>query len=322
MNIRQLLTTLMAMLRSQRGHNLLSFMFCTLLATALWMVMSINDEVQCDVRMPLVITNLPDTVTIVATPPQSVAVSLRTHGSQRIKLAWSGPPKMEIDYRLYRNTRAIYVSNTDLKAEARNALGGANIILVMPDSLVLPYTSRPGKALPITLDYAAEAGPKATIVGKPSLSIDSVKVFSTSHLPSSVRSVRTQRAVVNDLVKSTTVRVALIAPAGTRVIPDSVDVTFNVEPLIIKKMNVRVEPINVPADVRLITFPSCVDVKYMIAASDYHNSDPHVRVVADYNKINHHNPTRNIPLRIVEVSDNLTNVSLTTDSAEYVIEHR
>ena len=56
----------------------------------------------------------------------------------------------------------------------------------------------------------------------------------------------------------------------------------------------------------------------MISVSDYKNTDPYIRVTADYNSINDRN-SRMIKLRISEASDNLQNVHLASDSAEYYI---
>lgn len=320
MDVTHILRKAMAALRSRRGHSFLSFLACLGMAMLLWFVMALNDELQCDVRLPFVLTNVPDSVTVINTPPATVSVSLRARGQQRIRLAWGNPPRLNVDFRLYRAGNAVRLSNTDLKALARGALDGAQIILVSPDSLNMNFTTGPGVSRPVAVDHRVTAGPKSSIVGTPTLSYDSVRVYSLEPLPASVRSVVTAPVRLNDLVESTTVRVGLVPPPGTRVIPDSVDVTFHVEPLIFKTRNVAIEAVNVPDGMRLITFPSRIEVRYMIAMSDYKTSEPHMRVVADYAGIDHDNPTRNIRLRLVDVSSNLINVHLAADSAEYIIE--
>lgn len=318
---RSTISKVMAALRSRRGHNFLVFLAFLVLSTLLWFVMALNDEEQCDVRMPLVLTNVPDSVTIISTPPQAIAVSLRTRGSQRLKLAWSGAPKINVDFRIYRSGNALHLSNTDLKSLARNAVDGASIILVSPDSLNLLFTTGKGTKLPVIVDYSVTAGPKSSFSGYPLLSVDSVKVYSLEPLTARIEAVATEPFRMTGLNESVTRRLALVPPPGTRVVPDSVDVTFNVEPLILKSRMVTVETQHVPEDRRLITFPARVEVIYMISLSDFKNNpDPHMKVVADYSTINHANPTRNIRLKLMDVSANLQNVHLAADSAEYIIE--
>lgn len=305
-------------LRSQRGRNILVFSVFLVIATFLWWVIALNDEGQTDIRMPVRITHLPDSVTLVSQVPQSMSVSLMARGSQLLKYSIGRAPSFDIDFRLYHDGSTLRLSSTDLKGIARNTLGGAQIVLVSPDSLSIAFTSLPPKIVPVNLDYYATPGPQVTLSGTPVVSPDSVKVYVSGHYNVDISSVTTEPIRFNGINESVTRRVRLIAPAHTRLIPDSVDVTVNVEPLIFKTRKVKVEGANVPASLRLITFPSQVDVMYMIPVSDYLDTEPHIRVVADYNSITP--STGKIRLRIAEASGDLQNVQIATDSAEYIIE--
>jgi len=81
---------------------------------------------------------------------------------------------------------------------------------------------------------------------------------------------------------------------------------------------VVIEPVNVPANIKLITFPAQIEVMYMVPMSAYTNSDPHFRVIADYRRISR--KRSKIRLRLTDVPQNLQNVQLSADSAEYIIE--
>lgn len=321
MSPRRLYNAFMAVMRSRRGHNVLVFLVFLAISTILWCIMSLNDEEQIDVRLPLRITNIPDSVTIITTPPQTLAVSLSARGSQRMKLSWGSAPTVNIDFRLFRRGNKMSVNGPDLKSQVRSAVDASQILLVMPDSLNLYFTSAPPARLPLIVDYNVTAGPRTTIVGTPVASMDSVKVYTAGALDNTVRKVVTEPISLSGLTEPTIVRARVIPPDGSRVIPDSVDVRFNVEPLIIKHRKVTVEPVNVPDGLRLITFPSQVEVVYMISVSDYKNSEPHMRVIADYNQIGRSRSTRNMRLRLTDVSPTLRNVQLASDSAEYIIEH-
>jgi len=320
MNYKDLIKRTNAAIHSSRGHNALVFMAFLALSSLLWCVIAFNDENQTDIRMPVKISHVPDSVTIVSRVPATVSVSLQARASRLLKLAWGNAPVFNVDFRVYRDKNSIRLTDTDLKAIARSAIDGANIIIVSPDSLNLAFTSQPPVVLPVNPDYIVTPGPQASISGVPRLSVDSVKVFTVGRLSSSVEAVTTEPIRLNSLNETTTRRVRLIAPRDSRVIPDSVDVTINVEPLIFKTRKIPVEPINVPADRKLITFPAQVEVMYMIPVSDYKTSEPRIRVTADYRSISGASSSRMIRLRITEASDNLQNVHLAVDSAEYIIE--
>ncbi len=298
------------------------FLLFVVISAILWSVMSLNDDVQADVRMPLRITHVPDSVTLISPGPENLSVSLTARGTQLLKLSWGDVPTVDVDFRQYRNGSNLFLTNADLKSLARSASGGSQVSLVYPDSLNLPFTTHPGYVMPIVVDYKVTAGPQAALVGRPKLSCDTVRMFLASNrrIPSNLESVATEPIRITSLDKTTTEKVRLIAPNGSRLIPDSVDVTFTVEPLIMKSRKVVIEPVNVPDGVRLITFPSQIEVFYMVPMSAYADSHPQFRVLADYRRINRNAPTRNMRLRLIDVPESLQNVHLSADSAEYIIQ--
>ncbi len=176
--------------------------------------------------------------------------------------------------------------------------------------------------MPVVADYKVTAASQASLNGRPKLSTDTAKVYVVpgQRIPDNFESVVTEPIRLSKLDKTTTRRVRLIGPSGARIIPDSVDITFDVEPLIMKNRKIVIEPINVPADIKLITFPAQIDVYYMVPMSAYTTSDPHFRVVADYRRINLLGGSKKVKLRLSDVPDNLQNVRLSADSAEYIIE--
>lgn len=320
MDLRRFPSDIMAALRSQRGHNVLVFLTFLAIATVLWWVLALNDEDQRDVRLPVRITNVPDTVTIISKVPDNIGVSLRTRGSQLLKLTLGRIPTAQIDFRAFRTGDVIRLTDADLKAIARASLDGASIIVVSPDSLNLAYTTDPGRPVPVTVDAVVTHGPRATITGKPHMSVDSVMLFTLSRADN-VASVATEPVRITSLNETVTRRLRVIAPPGTRVVPDSIDVTFEVEPLIFKTRKVAVEPINVPLGHKLITFPAQVEVSYMVPVSVYKSSEPRLRVVADYRNIDRSAHSRNMRIRLVDVSPAFSNVQLASDSVEYIIEN-
>lgn len=307
-------------MHSSRGHSVLVFAVFLLISAMLWWVTALNDEGQADVRMPVKITHIPDSITIVSRVPHTMSVSINAKGTLLMKLNWGKAPYFNIDFRQYRVGNTLRLNDTELKSIARSAFDGATVTVVSPDSLSLSFTSQPPVVLPVNPDYIVTPGPQATIAGVPKLSVDSVKVYTIGRLPGSVEAITTEPLRLNSINESVTRRVALVAPPNSCVVPDSIDMTIKVEPLIFKTRKVTVEAINVPSGKKLITFPAQVDVMYMIPVSDYKTAEPHIRVIADYRTIDSEKDSRMVKLRIAEASENLQNVHLASDSAEYYIE--
>ncbi|MDE5662163.1 MAG: hypothetical protein K2I04_06010 [Muribaculaceae bacterium] len=289
------------------------------ISAILWSVLSLNEEEQYDVRLPLKITHVPDSVTLISEGPDALSVSLRGKGTQMLKMSMGQVPTVNIDFRAYRSHDQLHLTSTDIKGLVRTATGGAQVSVVYPDSLSLPYTTHGGFRVPVTADFKVTAGPQSSLAGRPRLSADTVGVFITgAALPDNFEAVTTEPIRLIGLDETTTRRVRLIGPAGSRIIPDSIDITFEVEPLIFKSRKVVIEPVNVPENIKLITFPAQIDVFYMVPMSQYRISDNRFRVVADYRTIR--TGSKNVKLQIKNVPDKFRNVHLSADSAEYIIE--
>ena len=306
-------------IRSPRGRDVLMFMLFLFISAVLWGVLALNEEEQYDLRMPVRITHVPDSVTLLSKGPDALTVNLRARGTQLLKMSLGDTPGVNIDFRVYRSGEYMHLSNAELKALARNASGGSQVSVLYPDSISIPFTTHPGFKLPVRANVQATPGPRASLSGRPKVAPDSVKLYALGgHLPSGVDYINTEALSLEAVEGQQTRRLRLLPPPGTRAIPDSVDVTIEAEPLIMKRRRVVIEPVNVPANIKLITFPAQIEVMYMVPMSAYTNSDPHFRVIADYRRISR--KRSKIRLRLTDVPQNLQNVQLSADSAEYIIE--
>ncbi len=299
-------------IRSPRGRDVLMFMLFLFISAVLWGVLALNEEEQYDLRMPVRITHVPDSVTLLSKGPDALTVNLRARGTQLLKMSLGDTPGVNIG-------EYMHLSNAELKALARNASGGSQVSVLYPDSISIPFTTHPGFKLPVRANVQATPGPRASLSGRPRVAPDSVKLYALGgHLPSGVDYINTEALSLEAVEGQQTRRLRLLPPPGTRAIPDSVDVTIEAEPLIMKRRRVVIEPVNVPANIKLITFPAQIEVMYMVPMSAYTNSDPHFRVIADYRRISR--KRSKIRLRLTDVPQNLQNVQLSADSAEYIIE--
>ena len=306
-------------IRSPRGRDVLMFMLFLFISAVLWGVLALNEEEQYDLRMPVRITHVPDSVTLLSKGPDALTVNLRARGTQLLKMSLGDTPGVNIDFRVYRSGEYMHLSNAELKALARNASGGSQVSVLYPDSISIPFTTHPGFKLPVRANVQATPGPRASLSGRPRVAPDSVKLYALGgHLPSGVDYINTEALSLEAVEGQQTRRLRLLPPPGTRAIPDSVDVTIEAEPLIMKRRRVVIEPVNVPANIKLITIPAQIEVMYMVPMSAYTNSDPHFRVIADYRRISR--KRSKIRLRLTDVPQNLQNVQLSADSAEYIIE--
>jgi len=315
--MRERLSRLNDALKSPEGRNVLTFLAFLVIAAVLWFVQALNEDAQADLRCFVRITNVPDSLTRITPLPEAVNVSVRARGTDLIKYWWSKDPTIDIDYRSYKSGSKIYFGEASFKALLRNKFGAGSVIQsVSPDSLSIVFTAYPGVRMPVLDAITVQAAPQHVIAGMRQLQ-DSVTIYSVN---SKVKAsyARTSEISLTGLSKSAIVKVPVAVPAGSRSIPDSIDVEIIVEPLISKTLNVPVTGINVPDSFKILPSPLKVEVYYMLPMSLYKKgSTPNLRIEADYHK----RSNGMLPLRLIGVPKEFTNAFMSTDSVEYLIEH-
>lgn len=297
------------------------FLAFVALSTLLWIVQTLNEYTQRDMRCPVAITHVPDSLTRVSPLPEAINVNVRAKGTDMLKYYFRDDPTLNFDFRSYKQGNRMTLGDAAIKAYLRNKFGkDVEVQSASPDSLVVEFTALAPFKVPVRTDVKAIPAVQMVQVGRPHSLTDSVDVYSTNGIPTSMRYVSTEPLTIHDVKKSQIVRLALSLPRGMRAIPDSVDVSIEVEPMISRKVKTPVRVINAPVGTKIILMPAQIDVYYGVPMSTYKkaNSDPKFDVVADYSKVKAGGEL--IPVEIVKIPENFNHVYKSTDSLDFYIE--
>lgn len=289
----------------------------------MWIVMSLNEEMQHDIRCTIKITNLPDSVTRLTPIPEAINVSVRARGTQLMRYWWGNTPTIPIDYRIYKSGNKIQFGESAMRAFFRSFVGsGSQVLAVSPDTLSIAFTTRTGVRMPVKVDANISTAPQFMMVGYPKAQTDSVTLYSADPIPAKLRSLSNVPFTLSGVNKSGMVRVPLRVPANSRAIPDSIEISYEVQPLISKMRRVTIDIKNLPPLTRLVTVPSHVEVYYMVPMEVYKNSDSDnvdFKVEVDFNDIGQYSNEK-IPVELVHSPIDFKNVYLSADSVEYIVE--
>ncbi len=320
---RNIATRLREAMRSSTGKNLMLYLLFVLVAFAFWMMLSLDSEVQKDYDIPLQIDNVPDSVTVITDPPASINVSVRAKGAQLLRFSWGDVPTLHLDYRVYAMQKTsqspkFALSRAKLEARLRDYFGaGVTIASVRPDSIMLMCTSMPGKRIKIHVNADLRTDLQCIVSGALKPAFDSVTVYSPKRIPPTLQVIETETITLTGLKDTTYTEVAFQPVAGMRISPSKVKVMIPVEPLIAKKAPLMIEVRGVPKGERVITFPSKIDVNYLVPISSFGDNFSGVAYV-DYTDT--YLPGDKVPLRLSSYPDEFHNVTFTPDSVEYLIE--
>lgn len=285
-----------------------------------WLILTLNDSVQDSCVVNLKISNKPDSITFISDVPKTIHVEVKDKGSSLMRTMWLKNPTVNLNFRELSDHGQLICSRSDMMAALKETFGpNATIISSSMDSLRLVYTDRPGKSIPVVVSVKTGAHAGYIVYGNPIADPTRVTAYGPREIIDTMTRVWTKSYVESDLSESQVFSAELKGIPGVRLIPSTVHVVVNVEPLVAKEEIVTVVAENVPHDESLLLFPSNVRVSYYVPMSEFSIEKKPVRVVVDYNDLAHHMGER-IPLRIEPIKGvNAVNPRLHSDSVEYTL---
>lgn len=322
MNIKALLSKIKQKATSGRGRSIFTFLIFLLISTIFWFMMTLNETIQRDYRLPIEIAEIPAGTTFITSPPQYIDVSVKDKGRALIKYDWGNPPKVRIKYRdfIKKGDNRIVINQEMLNNNIRDSFGsGCEILSIRPDSINLITTTRPGDRLPIFFDISTATEPQYIAYGAIECKYDSVTVYSLNGIPSSMLNVSTEHMSLRNLTDTTTVEIPLQSPSGTRVEPSTVSVTIPVEPLVAKKRILPIQIINAPKNASVHIFPANIELSYLVPMSMFKNDAATPVAVIDYRAIDFNSTSAKV--NITQIPDYYHNIDCSPAEVEYLIEH-
>ncbi|MDE7406912.1 MAG: hypothetical protein K2M76_00705 [Muribaculaceae bacterium] len=315
------------MLHSSRGKDYVVFLLFLLVSYVFWLMLTLNNEIQTDVEIPLELTDVPDSVTIISPVPEQISVSVRDKGSALTRFVWMTPPALRLSFTsLHEADNRMVLTETEIDSRLRALFGStAQIVSSKPDSLSLVYSTRPGRKMRLELDVDATPNLQYVVSGRIVSSVDSVVIYAVDALPVGMTAVSTMPVELRDLTDTTYVEVKVASIPGARIVPDRVTLCVPVEPLISKTRMIPVRVHGAPANTEVLTFPPMVSVSYLVPMSMYAQTDEPGYALADYRAVDGrdneiiHNRMPVIPYGLPAYYQNAT---LDTDSVEFVIEQK
>ncbi len=307
--------------KSSATKKLLSYGFFVMISAVFWLFNNANKSQIQDVELPFEIVNVPDTVMFLSDAPQKINVSIR---ETALNYFFKKKSKIEVEFSDYDNTNGVFkINEQQLNALVRDKYSKESVInSILPDSVSLRYVDPryDSKLVPIVLDFTAKANMQYEIVGNITMSQDSVMVYAGQEYLDGVDAVYTYHVDEKELTDTLVRKVSISPIQNVRIEPRDINVMVPVEKLIKRVRLIPVVVRNKPENVNVITFPSEVKVSYLVAKSQYNNSDKRIVATVDYNDILESPVINKVELRIGEVPMAYKNVSIDADSVEYIIE--
>ncbi len=305
--------------QSKRGKDVMLYLLFVAVAFVFWVFMSLDTQMERDFDVPLELQDVPDSVTLIHQIPPAVNVSVKGKDSQLLRFMWGKSSPIKLKWADYAADNHVTITPAKLMTRLKDYFGSAiQVISCRPDSVKVAYTTQPG--VKVKLMIQADIHPQLQYImsGAPKANVDSVTLYSVDDIPHSLKFVNTEPIVKSGLKDTARYEVKIKPIAGVRIVPDKVTVTIPVEPLIARKRMIGLEVTNLPPDKSLVTFPSRIEISYLVPMSAY-NDDYPVKAYVNFNDVNM--PGNKLPVNLSLIPDIYHNLSFTPTSVEYIIEN-
>lgn len=307
------------LISSSRGKDTFLFLSFLCVSYVFWLMLTLNNEIQEDFDVPFEITNVPDSVTMIDNIPTKINVSVREKGSSLIRYKWGNIPALKVRFKDFSYGNRFFLGKSEIDSKLRSYFGGnTQIVSFSPDSIKTSFTTHKGRKVKLQINANVSSNFQYIINGKIKSNIDSVLIYTSDENPNNIDYVETVPIIEHELKDSLSVTAEIKKLSGVRIIPDKVIITIPVEPLISKKQNIIVDAINVPTSTSLITFPSSIEIDYLIPMSLYNSENDGIKVFVDFSSIQ--KGEKKLPIIISNIPETFHNVSIKPDSVEYIIE--
>ncbi len=306
--------------RSPRTRSLLLYLLFVVISAIFWSFLTFNSNVKLDIEVPVKI-NMPGNVHLLSRMPDTLTVTVSDRGYRFFSYLFHSSPSLTLRFSDYNDGNGYFrVDQSHLKKALAGILNKhATIISVLPENINIRFTDLPGKKVPVKTDIIVEPRSDYTLYGALIQSQDSVLVFSDAKTLNEINEVYTYHVEEQDLTDTLRRKVTIAPISGAVIEPRAIDIMVPIEKLKSLTRTIKIVVRNAPPGLKMLLFPSDVDVTYSSPVSRI-NDEAGITAVVDYNSVDFSSTSNKVKVQIGEVPAAYQDVKLSHDSVEYIIE--
>lgn len=304
------------------NKQFLIFLFFLALSSVFWIFQTLNETYEEDFQVPLELRNVPSNVVITTDLPENLHILLRDKGSQLLAYRYTRQFKpVVVDYNTYSNPSGhVSILGNELQRQiAAQLLPGTQMLRLKPDTLDFYYNFGQFKRVPIRPLGEVRAG-RLYSLAKTVYSEDSVTVYASREQLDTITAAYLQPFNLRNLTDTTHVKSNFVKVKGAKFVPAQIGVTFCIDRLVEKTIQVPVQQVNFPASKQLRTFPATVKVTFQVGMGLYRKiTSENFVLVVNYEDLLKNKSTY-CHLSLKTIPEGVSHVRISPQDVEYVIE--
>ncbi len=307
---------------SRTNREFLIFLFFFAIAGVFWLMMTLNETFEKELRIPVCYTNIDKNTVLTSPETDTIRVTVSDKGYM-IAAYLTGDLRspIKIDFNDYAHDGRGTVSSADLMKMVNGRLkASTKVISIKPEKLVFYYNKGERKKVPVV--WKGTVTPEDLhYISDVAYSPESVYVYAPSEKLDNITRVYTEPLNFTEVRDTLNVDCPLQKMAGVKMVPDHVGLRFMTDILIEESIDgIPVQGINMPEGETLRTFPAKVRVHFVTGMKRFQTLRAQdFVVIADYQELD---PSTSSKCRIIlqQVPEGITRARLDTMWVDYLIE--
>ncbi len=304
------------------SRQLLVFLFFLFLSGAFWLILTLNESYEQEVKLLVRIKGVPHNTVLTSYETDTVTLTLRDKGWVLLGYLHNNHPAINIPFKTYdRGKGAGLVGTAELKRLVEQQLASSTAIVAMkPDRVDFAYNNGEHKRLPVR--WAGHVVPEQPyFISNVQYWPDSVDIYASSEKLDSIRYVSTELLHHTGFRDTLTVECRLAHIKDVKIVPDRVRVGFLTDVLTEERLDgIAIQAINMPQGKVLRTFPQKVAVNFVTGVNQFKTLRAEdFTVVANYREIMLH-PSEKCNIYLRGVPHGISRATLEVKQVDYLIE--
>ena len=320
-SVRNILKAVRNFLFSGLNKEFLIFLFFLALSGAFWLLMTLNETMEREFKIPMRLSGVPRNAVITGELPDTLRVTVRDKGFTLVTYDFR-PLVFRFSNYADEDEGKGMIPLTDVQKQVLSQMyGSSKLLQVKPGAFDFYFTYGTSKKVPVVFRGKITTN-KSYYLAHTEFYPSMVTVYANKQQLDKLQTVEIEPFNYRNLQDTIRQAVKIRKIRGVKIVPPTVRLSVYPDVLTEEAIDVPITAINMPPGMVLRTFPSKVTVRFTIGASLFRTIKPNLfKVVVDYEELAA-NPSDKCTLQLRSVPRSVSKASLEIDRVDYLLEQQ
>ena len=320
-SVRNILKAVRNFLFSGLNKEFLIFLFFLALSGAFWLLMTLNETMEREFKIPMRLSGVPRNAVITGELPDTVRVTVRDKGFTLVTYDFRPLVFRFSNYADEDEGKGV-IPLTDVQKQVLSQMyGSSKLLQVKPGAFDFYFTYGTSKKVPVVFRGKITTN-KSYYLAHTEFYPSMVTVYANKQQLDKLQTVEIEPFNYRNLQDTIRQAVKIRKIRGVKIVPPTVRLSVYPDVLTEEAIEVPITAINMPPGMVLRTFPSKVTVRFTIGASLFRTIKPSLfKVVVDYEELAA-NPSDKCTLQLRSVPRSVSKASLEIERVDYLLEQQ